>query len=240
MEFEFTTTQYTNNMMKNIGLTLFATAIIFALASCGGEATEKATTTKKEVGAPDTAKQKENLADMVSNGIYKINTEKSVVGWKAAKVSGEHFGSVSVAQGSMEVKNELIADAEIIMNMTTITVDDMEGEYAEKLRGHLNSEDFFAVEQFPTAIFNLSGMKYVDGQYVASGSMQIKDTTGPVSFPVTLKNENGAVVISGTAVIDRTKYGIKYGSGQFFDDLGDKMIYDEFELKFTLFAEPRS
>lgn len=140
----------------------------------------------------------------------------------------------------MEVKNELIADAEIVMNMTTITVEDMEGEYADKLRGHLNSEDFFAVEQFPTAVFNLSGLKYIDGQYVASGSMQIKDTTGPVSFPVTLTNDNGSVIISGTATIDRTKYGIKYRSGQFFQDLGDKMIYDEFELKFTLYAEGRS
>lgn len=227
-------------MMKNIGLTLFATATVFALASCGGEVTENAATNPKEVNAPDTSKQKENLGDVMANGMYKISTEKSTVGWKAAKVSGEHFGSVSVAQGSLEVKSEIIADAEIVMNMTTITVDDMEGEYAEKLRGHLNSEDFFAVEQFPTALFNLSGMKYVDGQYVASGSLQIKDTTGPVSFPVTLKNDNGSVIITGTATIDRTKYGIKYGSGQFFENLGDKMIYDEFELKFNLFAEPRS
>lgn len=226
--------------MKNIGLTLFATATVFALASCGGEVTENAATNPKEVNAPDTSKQKENLGDVMANGMYKISTEKSTVGWKAAKVSGEHFGSVSVAQGSLEVKSEIIADAEIVMNMTTITVDDMEGEYAEKLRGHLNSEDFFAVEQFPTALFNLSGMKYVDGQYVASGSLQIKDTTGPVSFPVTLKNDNGSVIITGTATIDRTKYGIKYGSGQFFENLGDKMIYDEFELKFNLFAEPRS
>lgn len=227
-------------MKKNFAITLFAATAVFALASCAGDATEQATTNPKEAQVEDTNKQKENLGALMADGLYKINTEKSTVGWKAAKVSGEHFGSVSVAQGSMEVKNELIADAEIVMNMTTITVEDMEGEYADKLRGHLNSEDFFAVEQFPTAVFNLSGLKYVDGQYVASGSMQIKDTTGPVSFPVTLTNDNGSVIISGTATIDRTKYGIKYGSGQFFQDLGDKMIYDEFELKFTLFAEGRS
>ena len=34
--------------------------------------------------------------------------------------------------------------------------------------------------------------------------------------------------------IDRTKFGIKYGSGSFFDNLGDNMIYDDFILDVNL------
>ncbi len=233
----FTTKSIFN--MKHFGMKLWATAAVFALAGCGAEqATNEGAEAKAKAGA-ETEKQKDNLGEVLSNGVYNINTEKSTVGWKAAKVSGEHFGSVSIQKGSLEVKSDVLADAQIYMDMKSITVEDMEGEYADKLRGHLHSEDFFATEQFPTAMFNLAGIKYVDGQYIASGTMQIKETTGPVSFPVNLTNNNGAVEITGTAVIDRTKYGIKYGSGQFFEDLGDKMIYDEFELKFNLTAEPR-
>lgn len=228
--------------MRTSSLSLLTAGFILALTSCGTDATTDAQKANNNTeGKTVTDKQKDNIGEMVENGLYKIINDKSSVGWKAAKVSGEHFGSVSISQGDLEVKADLLADAEIIIDMSTITVDDMEGEYADKLRGHLHSEDFFNTAMYPTAAFNLSGVKYLDGQYQATGMMRIKDTTGPVTFPLTFApGENGSIYITGTAVIDRTKYGIQYGSGQFFEDLGDKMIYDEFELKFSLAAEPRS
>ena len=35
--------------------------------------------------------------------------------------------------------------------------------------------------------------------------------------------------------LDRTKYGINYNSGNFFEDLGDKLIHDDFDLRMLLF-----
>ena len=228
--------------MKTSSLSLLTAGFILALTSCGTDATTDAQKAKdKTEGQTIADKQKDNIGEFVENGRYKIINAKSSVGWKATKVRGEHFGSVSISQGGLEVKSDLLADAEIVIDMSTITVDDMEGEYADKLRGHLHSEDFFNTAMYPTAAFNLSGVKYIDGQYQATGMMRIKDTTGPVTFPLSIApGQNGSVLLTGTAIIDRTKYGIQYRSGQFFEDLGDKLIDDEFELKFSLAAEPLS
>lgn len=224
--------------MKYNSILLAGAVATFALASCGNEAsTDGAAAVNPKEQAEDPNKQKQ-VDGIVDNGEYHINTTKSHVGWNATKVSGEHFGSVSVEKGTVNVKAGMVADAQVFINMQSITVEDMEGEYADKLLGHLKSEDFFNVEAFPGAFFNLSGIKYVDNQYIASGSLKILDTEGPISFPVKLTNVEGALQIEGTATVDRTAYGIKYGSGKFFEDLGDKMIHDEFTLKFNIYAEP--
>jgi polyisoprenoid-binding protein YceI len=122
--------------------------------------------------------------------------------------------------------------------MTTLTVEDISGEWADKLKGHLFSDDFFSIEKFKTAKF-VSTKIAPNGKpngFSVTGDLTIKGITKPITFDVVVKNEAGKVTGTAALKVDRTNYDIKYGSGKFFQGLGDKAIYDEFDLEVTLVA----
>lgn len=164
---------------------------------------------------------------------FSVDTDASKVYWVGKKVSGEHSGYLLLNEGSIVVKDNKVVSADINMNMNSIEVTDLEGEWKDKLVGHLKSDDFFSVEKHPNASFKITSVK--SGKVV--GDLSIKGITHEISFPAEVSVSGSKVTANGTASIDRTKWDIKYGSGQFFSDLGDKMISDEFEIKFELTAK---
>ena len=115
--------------------------------------------------------------------------------------------------------------------MTSMTCTDLEGEYAGKLIGHLISDDFFGVDSHPEATLVFTNVDAKgNGVYAVTRDFTIKGITKEASFDLTVAgNEATAKVI-----IDRSKHDIRYGSNSFFDNLGDKVIYDDFELDVTL------
>lgn len=167
----------------------------------------------------------------------KVDTKASKVYWTAKKVTGEHTGYVALQNGNVMWKDGAISDALITMDMNSIECTDLEGEWKDKLVGHLKSDDFFSVEKNPTASFDIKSVKKSGSQNVVTGDLTIKGITHEVSFPVEVKNVNNTLTANGTAKLDRTKWDIRYGSGKFFDSLGDNMIYDEFEIRFELVAK---
>lgn len=167
----------------------------------------------------------------------KVDTKASKVYWTAKKVTGEHTGYVTLQNGNVIWKDGAISDALITMDMNSIECTDLEGEWKDKLVGHLKSDDFFSVEKNPTASFDIKSVKKTGSQNVVTGDLTIKGITHEVSFPVEVKNVNNTLTANGTAKLDRTKWDIRYGSGKFFDSLGDNMIYDEFEIRFELVAK---
>ena len=173
---------------------------------------------------------------------YKVNTEKSDLKWHAEKVTGEHDGQVDLESGSLEMKDGNLTGGMFVMNMTSISVTDIEDpEWNAKLVGHLKSDDFFSVEKFNTSTLKIKKVfAQGDNKYKVVADMTIKGITHEVSFIAVVTESNG--VVNGTAdiTIDRTKYDIKYGSGSFFDDLGDKTIYDEFQITVNLVANKKS
>ena len=112
-----------------------------------------------------------------------------------------------------------------------------EKEGNAKLTGHLTSADFFNVEEYPVAKFVVTEMTTVDGKPMLSGNLTMKDATNNISFPVSTEmNGDMMTLTSETFTIDRSKWNIKHGSKSFFDNLGDKFINDDIELKVTLVA----
>lgn len=161
----------------------------------------------------------------------KIDTEESSIHWLGKKVTGQHDGTVNLDKGTLIFNGEKLVGGKFTVDMTSINTKDLEGEWADKLNGHLKSDDFFGTEKHPNAVLEFK--KIADkgnGVYTVFADLTIKEITNPVNFNLTVK-ENSA---STKLVIDRTKYGIKYGSGSFFENLGDKTIYDEFELDVNL------
>ena len=170
---------------------------------------------------------------------YKVDNKLSNLEWTGKKVTGEHTGTIAVKEGSIVVENNMIKSGTIQFDMTTINCTDLEGEYKGKLEGHLKSDDFFSVEKHTASTLQIKSVKKIEGQdtYEVNGDLTIKGITHPTTFTAVIKMENNKLVAIGTVDVNRTKYDIKYGSGQFFEGLGDKMIYDDFKVKFKLGAK---
>ncbi|MCG8579527.1 MAG: YceI family protein [Bacteroidales bacterium] len=160
-----------------------------------------------------------------------VDVKTSDITWLGKKVTGEHTGKISFKSAKLEMQDKKLVGGEFVVDMSSITCTDIENEdYNAKLVGHLKSDDFFGVESYPVSKLKLSKVKANDNGYDVHGDLTIKGKTHPVSFTVT----NSGNTFEGKFMVDRTKYDVRYGSGKFFDNLGDKMIYDEFELAFKV------
>ena len=115
--------------------------------------------------------------------------------------------------------------------MSSMTVTDIQGEYAEKLKGHLKSDDFFGVATHPEATLDFTSVEAKGtGLYAVTGDFKIKGKTNPATFDLQISVGEATAKV----IIDRSLYGIRYGSTSFFDNLGNKAIYNDFELDVTL------
>ena len=161
----------------------------------------------------------------------EINVSESTINWTGKKVTGSHEGTLSFSDGYLVFDGDNITGGEFTVDMTSLTVTDLEaGKGKEKLEGHLNSDDFFGVENHQTAKLVVKKAKKNGDSYKVAGDLTIKGKTNPIEFDLKV---DGATATTNLKV-DRTKYDIKYGSGSFFDNLGDKAIYDDFELAVVL------
>lgn len=170
--------------------------------------------------------------------VFKVDNESSKLTWLAKKATGEHNGSVKVSDGSFTVENNTLKAGSFDIDTRTITVADLTDEGANaKLVGHLKSDDFFSAEKFPKANFVItSATKTTGNQYNVKGKLTIKGITNEVAFPATVAVTGKKLTANAKITIDRTKYDIKFRSKNFFENLGDKVIYDDFDLDVALVA----
>ncbi|HPJ11314.1 MAG TPA: YceI family protein [Flavobacterium sp.] len=168
----------------------------------------------------------------LSAQIKKIDTKKSLISWTGKKVTGEHSGTINFKDGSLTFTKKKLTGGTFTANMTTLSNTDNTGKDKAKLEGHLKSPDFFNTDEFKTATltFKTIALKK-QNLYTITADLTIKGKTNPVKFDLSFKGKTATTEFT----VDRTKYGIQYGSGSFFDDLGDRTIYDEFDLKVTLY-----
>ena len=164
------------------------------------------------------------------------SAEKSSIVWDAAKVTGTHQGNINLSSGSLDFNGDLLVGGEFTVDMTSINTTDLEGEWKDKLDGHLKSDDFFGVENFSTSKFVITNAKNVSaGSYEITGDFTIKGITQSVTFPA--KVDSSTSIATAKITLDRSKFNIRYGSNSFFDNLGDKAIYDEFTLTIKIVGE---
>lgn len=165
---------------------------------------------------------------------FSINSSESTIEWNGEKVTGEHNGNIQLKSGEFEIKKNKLASGTFVMDMASMTNLDIDDEGTRnKLMGHLKSDDFFGVEKFPTATLEITkSSAFKKGEAEVTGKLTIKENTHPITFIV---KRNGSK-LSTNLTIDRTLYNVRYGSGKFFENLGDKTIYDEFTLKVNISA----
>lgn len=157
----------------------------------------------------------------------EIKTENSTLTWKGYKMTGSHYGTVAIQSGHLVFNEGELTGGEFVVDMTSLVSDDLTGEYKGKLEGHLKSDDFFGTDKHPTAKLVFTKVERSGkNSYSVTGDLTIKGTTSPVSFELSVYGNKA----NATMKVDRTTYDIRYGSASFFDDLQDKVIYDEFDL----------
>lgn len=165
-----------------------------------------------------------------------VDTNKSVITWKGYKVTGEHAGTLKVKSGDLNFTDGKLTGGNFVIDMASLAVTDLKGGMANKLAGHLKSPDFFGTEKYPTAKFEIT--KVVSrgkvGEYKITGNVTIKETTKEIKFNAFVTETEGVKTAKADITLDRSDYNVRYGSGSFFDGLGDKTIYDEFDLSVSL------
>ena len=161
----------------------------------------------------------------------------SNIQWIGRKVTGEHSGHIEVAGGFIVHADGKLTSGEILMNIQSITVDDIEDlKWNQKLVDHLKNDDFFNSEKYPTAKFVFTKFKGKGADTHVGGNITIRDKTVPTNLVINVVVDADSSYSTGTINIDRSLFGVKYGSGKFFEGLGDKMIMDEFTLNFKVIA----
>ncbi len=166
---------------------------------------------------------------------YKANVIKTEIQWTGKKVTGEHSGFIKLKDGVLTLKDDNIVGGNFTIDMTSITVTDLEDQgSSQKLVNHLKSDDFFGVEKFLTAKLEITAATpFKEFRSEVEGKITIKETTQTIKFDV-MQARNAYVA---TITIDRAKFDVRHGSGSFFDNLGDKLIYNDFTLKVKLFLQ---
>jgi len=169
---------------------------------------------------------------------FKVDTQKSVLNWNGKKVTGEHSGAVKLENGAFTVDGGKITGGSFNFDMNSITCTDLtDPGYNAKFIGHMKSEDFFNTAKFPTSTFKITKVTPKGANaYDITGNMTIKGITNAVTFPATVKMNGNTIEANGKATLDRTKYDIRYGSKSFFENIGDKAIYDDFTVEMKLVA----
>ncbi len=168
---------------------------------------------------------------------YKVDASASSAKWEGKKIGGGHHGELQVKGGELTVENGALSGGHVEIDMTSLKNTDVtDAESNGKLVNHLKSDDFFSVDKHPVSSFKITKVETKGAKANITGDLTIKGITKPATFPADLKIENGKLKAKGTLTIDRTLYDIRFRSAKFFENLGDKVIKDNFTVAIDLTA----
>lgn len=220
-----------NKNQKASLLGLFTLSL--ALVACSGQKGQNAVSASDSVAANT----------LTVGQTVSVDSSASYLSWKGFKPGGQHYGKLPVSAGALDLKDGVLRAGSVSIQMNGIIVEGLKAEDgADKLKQHLESEDFFDVAKYPEARFELTNLP-AEGVKVAEltqlqGNLTLKDVTKNITIPVAsvvADPATGAYTItSKTFTINRADWNVKYGSKSFFTGLGDKFINDDIELSFVL------
>lgn len=208
-------------------------ALGLSLASCSGSSKGEGSVAASEAAA---------VSDVAAEAL-SVDATASALSWKGFKPGGEHYGKLPISAGQLDIKDDVLHGGYVTIKMDGIIVEDLKAEEGgDKLKAHLEGEDFFDVAKYPEAKFELTdvpaeGLKIADIKEL-KGNLTLKDVTKNITIPVASIQRDAATgkysFTSQNFRINRADWNVKYGSKSFFTGLGDKFINDDIELSFVL------
>ena len=177
---------------------------------------------------------------LTAGDTLQVDLVNSQINWIGRKVTGEHSGTLNLSEGWIEMEKNIVSGGKLVFDMASISNTDIESpEWKQKLEDHLESEDFFHTDSFPHAILEIKGRQSLiienskkSDQILAD--LTIRGITHEIKLPLDLTQSQNNFNAEGSVDIDRTLYNIQYKSRKFFDELGDKLIYDNFTVQFMV------
>jgi polyisoprenoid-binding protein YceI len=210
----------------------FLTGGLFSCGSRGGDRTSEMIE-KLELG---------QIPEEVD--VYVVNTSQSNVEWEGRKITGSgHNGTIAVKSGELYSYEGQLLGGHIVIDMTRIAVLDIQDPGSNaRLKGHLESDDFFSVATYPEARLDIASFEPLGDvaagipNYRVSGNLTIKGITHGISFNAIIHQSDERIHSSAAFDFDRSKYEVRFGSGRFFENLGDNLILDAIDLSVDLVA----
>ena len=170
-------------------------------------------------------------------GTYSLLIDDSELSWIGSELSTKtHTGTIDFTDGTIVVDSDNTISGNVKINMSTINVTDLQGRSKEMLERHLRSSDFFEVESYSEAKFSFISKSFdkLSNQISFVGDLTIKDITNPISFNATLLETSPFLKAKAVLSFDRSKYNVRFRSGNFFENLGDKLILDDIDVNIRL------
>ena len=171
-----------------------------------------------------------SMFNVAFGSIKPIPVTAATIEWKAYKIAYERWGTIELERGELDFEEGALIGGNFAVDMTSIKVTSLEGGKKASLEKHLRSDDFFGVDQYPSATMVITEVEQTATGYIVTGDFTIKGQTHPVIFPMTINGNTATAKVK----IDRSKYNVRYGSDSFFDNLGNRVIYNEFDLNVKL------
>ena len=170
-------------------------------------------------------------------GVYSVVIDETELSWIGKELSTKiHTGTLNLSNGIIQVDKDKTITGNVTINMSTINVTDLQGRAKEMLEGHLRSADFFEVKNFPDATLSFKSKSFnkLKNQINFEGELTIKDISNPILFNATLLESSPYLKAKAILSFDRSKYNVRFRSGSFFENLGDKLILDDIDVNITL------
>jgi polyisoprenoid-binding protein YceI len=165
---------------------------------------------------------------------FEIVSAQSNIDWVGRKVTGAHNGTIDIKAGELVFNDGKLAGGKITIDTTSIKILDVTDPATNaQFFGHLASDDFFSSEKYPDATLLIT--EVLDNH--VEGELTIKGITHPISFDIMINTNGDTLTATGKVVVDRTLYGMRFRSGNFFKDLGDTLIYNDFDLDVSVTAK---
>ncbi len=221
---------------------VFLNLALVASVAVGSVACQQDAKNKTEAKEAEKAAEKSEMAEE-----FRVLAPESEIKWEGLKKTGSgHNGEISIEKGTFTYADGAIESGMFVINMESIDVQDLEGDKKQKLEAHLKGTvegkegDFFNVKEYPHAIFEVTGVETNNNKTVLLGNLEMKGETKNIEVPVKNMEKNGDFIEFTTEefAIDRTKWGVNYGSKSVFDNLvGDNIINDEIGLQIHIKAK---
>lgn len=170
-----------------------------------------------------------------------VDTEASRIGWSGSKMMGTHHGTIDIAIGTVLLDGSELKGGNFIIDMNTIENLDLKGTWPhDGLLEHLRSDEFFHVDSFPAAIFKMTDAQHLESDtanYLITGELTIKGITNNITFPANVNATDSTLYASGSLVIDRSRWDVRFGSKTFYPELLPiKTISNDIGIEIVLVA----
>ena len=233
-----------NNLVMNKGITTLIIVIIILIGAILLLRSGSTTVDTGDENATTTSEMMEGEAmELSGSGTYEVEASASEAMWRGEKplLNQINEGTIAISSGTVVIEEGMVVRGDLVFDASSISTtilhnDPVDGN--EGLEGHLKGEDFFNAEEYSEITFDLTRAEKQSGMnYMFTGDLAVKDITKEITFPAEVSmDKDGHVMILAEITLDRTDFDIKFGSGSFFEDLGDNVIADEFTVAVSVVA----